>query len=481
MSISARFYTFDKKENSTKQPEGGTNYNIVLKEPCSLINPVIKLDVFNPVSFNYCYIPTFGRYYFINNWISDHGFWIAECTVDVLASFKSQILNTSQLVIRSASKRDTYIVNDYYSTTKDVDVTTNEILSGLNPFPFNTSDATYVLAVSNNDTIGKVNGIQYLALSKSQITEVMTSIFNDNNTFGFGSTEALYGLTGAVARAIIDPLQYIGECYYLPFSISSQLTTLSNFKVGFWNLTKPSGTLSSINPNYPGAPVYSKSVTLSLPQHPKSGTHGRWLNGYPYTSYDLYCGVFGTVHIDNDLIIHEFASNGSAMEVTCTVECDMFGKARLIIKKGSIILAKAYADVSVPFSLTQTKNNIIGWAGDLVGTGMSMMGGNVGSALNSVNLVNSISDAFPKPEIKGINGSALSIAEATYLQTTHKKIICEDQISTNIVGDPLGQVVSLETLTGFCQCANDLWLPLSCTANENSTIKNYLTGGFFIE
>ena len=45
MSFNATFYTFSKKLNSTKQPSGGSNYQIELKDSSGMLNPTIKLDV----------------------------------------------------------------------------------------------------------------------------------------------------------------------------------------------------------------------------------------------------------------------------------------------------------------------------------------------------------------------------------------------------------------------------------------------------
>ena len=87
MSITATFFTHSKKLNSMKLPTGGTNISIVIKDPSSVLNPSIILDRSNPTSFNSVRIPTFNRYYWITDWVSDHGMWIANCSVDVLNSW----------------------------------------------------------------------------------------------------------------------------------------------------------------------------------------------------------------------------------------------------------------------------------------------------------------------------------------------------------------------------------------------------------
>lgn len=58
MSISVKFYTFAKEPNSTAIPSGsGTNFDCVLIDSTSVMNPQIKLILnINPSIYNYAYI-----------------------------------------------------------------------------------------------------------------------------------------------------------------------------------------------------------------------------------------------------------------------------------------------------------------------------------------------------------------------------------------------------------------------------------------
>ena len=104
MSISVTLYSFHKRENSTKRPtSGGTNYNCVLIDNTSLMNPVFKLDIgSNPIGKNYCHVADFDRYYFITDISSHQNFWYISCTCDVLASFKTEIASETHYVTRAA-------------------------------------------------------------------------------------------------------------------------------------------------------------------------------------------------------------------------------------------------------------------------------------------------------------------------------------------------------------------------------------------
>ena len=75
MSFQVSLFQFSKKENSTGRPAAGSGayFSCVLKDGTGVLNPVITLDMGlneSPTKYNYAYINTFGRYYFINEWIN---------------------------------------------------------------------------------------------------------------------------------------------------------------------------------------------------------------------------------------------------------------------------------------------------------------------------------------------------------------------------------------------------------------------------
>lgn len=70
-----------------------------LRGESSVINPSFLIEYSNPSDYNYCYIPSFGRYYFITNITSvRNNIWRIDCSVDVLMSFKNEILNLNVIV-----------------------------------------------------------------------------------------------------------------------------------------------------------------------------------------------------------------------------------------------------------------------------------------------------------------------------------------------------------------------------------------------
>ena len=116
--MQAIFYTFTKRINSTAVPaSGGTSYNIILKEDSGLLQPEIFLKWTgsgSPCAFNYVHIPDFQRYYWISNWTYSERQWGASLSVDVLASWKTQIGAAEKYVLRSYAESDPHVLDKLY-------------------------------------------------------------------------------------------------------------------------------------------------------------------------------------------------------------------------------------------------------------------------------------------------------------------------------------------------------------------------------
>lgn len=82
-----------------------------LRESSNVVNPSITVQAGSGiVTYNYCYIPEFKRYYFIDEITSiRNGLWNVKLKVDVLMSFKDQILLCSGIVGDSTNNGSTYL------------------------------------------------------------------------------------------------------------------------------------------------------------------------------------------------------------------------------------------------------------------------------------------------------------------------------------------------------------------------------------
>lgn len=84
-----------------------------IKQDTTIMNPQLLISAL-PLSelskCNYCYIPSLGRYYFIDNInMGQGGISQVNCSVDVLMSFKSQFLSNRAIVQRQEDKYNLYL------------------------------------------------------------------------------------------------------------------------------------------------------------------------------------------------------------------------------------------------------------------------------------------------------------------------------------------------------------------------------------
>ena len=80
-----------------------------LKDSCSIINPVIKIEADNLSNINYIFIPEFSRFYFVTDAVVlRENLWQLTCHVDVLESFKDEILSHNAIIARQENLWNLY-------------------------------------------------------------------------------------------------------------------------------------------------------------------------------------------------------------------------------------------------------------------------------------------------------------------------------------------------------------------------------------
>ena len=113
-----------------------------LRELTSIINPEITITSSVPLRYNYCYIPLFQRYYYINNIESvKNNVWKLVMEVDPLMSFKKDILLLKAVVSKQTDENngDEYIDDGSLVTDNLMFKTVYNFANGFN------SNSEYIL------------------------------------------------------------------------------------------------------------------------------------------------------------------------------------------------------------------------------------------------------------------------------------------------------------------------------------------------
>ena len=498
------FYSgFNKKKNSTKQPPAAqTNITLTgtLKQNCSVLNPVVQIkrvtgDVV-PQGFTYAYISSFNRYYFVTDWTWNEPFWECSMTVDVLASWKTQIGTQTEYILRTDSSDDT-VYNKWI--TDVMYPATSYYMKAQTTFPNYPFAAAYtggiaagifILGIISGDTSSNaVGAISYYAMTAAQFATLKGILFGNANLVAMGLAEydpndpgtliaTVTDMSLEMTKAMYNPYQYIASCMWFPISINDIDTkvSISSIKIGWWSYPA-SGYL--IDAQYI---LFGQHVTP--PAHPQAATRGKYLNYAPYTRRTLM-GVAGQQPIDVSFI-------GEHDNIALTWNVDLItGQCRLDVgvynneqqeATNYRIMQRDFL-IGVPIQLAQIATDYLGVAVtaiDAVGNTMSAARHlDPGAALSSIanGVYNTLNASMPQMATSGTNGSFLVCNNGIALLTEYVFPVDED---IHHKGRPVCRSMQINTLSGYILCAEGEF-DISCLDEERTMISNYLTTGFFWE
>lgn len=117
MAINVTFYTnTSDKRALTKNLSGSVSVNCQITEDCDILNPTLEVNFFSGLSNkNYMYISSWHRYYFIDKiTVTSGGRAIIKGHVDVLSTYREEILACSAVVCRQQSKGNYYLNDPVY-------------------------------------------------------------------------------------------------------------------------------------------------------------------------------------------------------------------------------------------------------------------------------------------------------------------------------------------------------------------------------
>lgn len=100
--IKIKTFIYDGKPNAVnKTLQANEEYTGVLNATFNVLTPVVKFRTRTPVSFNYVYIESLNRYYFVSELTQDGDICTVRLRVDVLQTYKEKILASSATLTKS--------------------------------------------------------------------------------------------------------------------------------------------------------------------------------------------------------------------------------------------------------------------------------------------------------------------------------------------------------------------------------------------
>ena len=440
------FYKFNKKENSTAQPQGG-GFSIagILNENTSIISPSLSIKFGVDITgYNYAYIPDFQRFYKVVSWGYALGLWRCDLYVDVLASFKPQIGGMNSYILRSASDSNGNIIDGLYPTTPQTGISESSAESVFN-------ENQFIIHY-----VGK-EGLKAVLISRNAMVTLCQSLWNS-----WGNIE---GMNDAFA-AIADPFQYVNgiQKTYAP--------------IGFWGGSGSTNiVLGIVDTGAAGQDITDSvgkvSISLSVPKHPQAGDRP-YLKAAPYSVYSARLPGIGWISIPSEPLY-----NATGVTVKYFGE-PASGNLRADICIGDTVIASGTGKVNTDWGLAGVSSSP--GVGGLLGKAVGALGsGILGDLANFIGAGAGILDAAGAAtatvQQSGGMSECVGMQEPLILQLKYQNAVT-DNVEDH--GRPLMAFRDIGKLKGFVQCEGAHFEGV-CTQTEQSMIDDALNGGFFYE
>lgn len=527
-----RLFRYNKKSNSTKRPTltGGSVYQCSMKTSSSIVNPVIDIKVAsNQIpDFNYAYIDVFKRYYYVTDTVYSIGVWTLTLVTDVLASYRSDILNSKQYVVRSYSNYDPNISDTLYTTVlpsyydkcaynyyqgayvsgvlksnavayKFINTGSSGVTSDY--FDVGLSGGDFLVGIVGNNA----TGVNYYVMSYTvfkQFIQKVCSLQPSNMT----------DVSTGVANAIYNPIQYITTVRWYPQIASYDIdTATSTVYVGGDSVTV-SGSIFSLD--------LEKTVEywmeIDIPRHPNSSVYA-YLDNAPYSEYNLYFQPFGNIPIDATKIAGEeslyitwsvdYATGISHLKVrpyshstaNPSIIVDTISEYGVTIpistlvmdvKTGLLVSGMSWLNNMIFPTVQASSEKSTGSSGRPVPTrrGIETDASSLYSTTSNLNpgdLINKGIDALAGAmgQVKSVGASGSFLAYNSGRPYVYAFFYDQADTYPELFGRPCNKQLVLSTLNGFCICQNATvnYSSLYPTESEKNAVLMYLNTGIFIE
>lgn len=437
------FSDFSKKRNSTKIPSNGTSVCASLKDDTSTISPSFLVKDFNSV--NITELKWGNTYYFIDDKIyKSNNVCELICSLDLLATFKSQILSTTQYVEYSASNYDLDVldarIGQHITPSIHINYGKQTVLPNNTPIlVFNTSSKE----VNQNTGMGTWY-VSAIALS-SVIDKITVDLSSINELQDLFKTF----LSGASIQNVLR----VTWLPFYPVSLGKSNITVGNLDTG-------------ISAYFPTSSMVEVSMSIDIPWRGVG-----YLRSSAYNTLAIYLPFIGNIGLNVQEYIHS-----SSINVKYSI--DIVDGSTLVEISGSdgSGLRSFTCKMGVDVPISSTSVNPIQSAFSL---GSSISSGNFGGIVGSLqSMFIPNTDVLGSFQSRAIEMTYKDDKPAIILQ--HYAPITTPQAIAPNQGGACFKEVELTSLSGFCQTKNAT-LDLPFFTSQTELLEHILDNGFYIE
>ena len=466
-------YQFTKRKNSTLQPSGlqGVDLNCELKQPTSYKNPVFLFHVEDGFEWNY--LKWDSWYYFITDVVSvRNDIFEVHCALDVLATYKTEIGNTSAFVL--------------YDTSGNTEIIDSR-LSQKTTATLSNSDADTMFEASTTICVGIVgrDSAGIYAMSPSTASRLLTSI-NDwldddldleipSGGFSFSDwNDAVNDFVEYVVTAIRQLIatgkapDSIKSAILLPvplskFSGSSETVYLGDYDTGI--------SAIRLSASFRATDVY----TVSIPWQATD-----WRRNSPYHSVYLYLPYAGMVSISPSEIIGD-----NSLDIATYVSVN--GTVNYKVSAGSKVIGRYAGTCGSSFMIGASNIHPLSSLGSVVsgvGAAAGVLAASTGvgaAAIGAAGIVGMLTGVQPLMSAIGTGGGGV-FTDGPLIQCFtifHDTNVSPDSVS-GAIGTPTMAVKTISSCSGFVQ-TREASVHAACYDDVRKEINSLMDGGFFYE
>lgn len=356
------FYHMTKRNKSTKVPttESYVKVSASLKDGTSITKPVLLLQTFQAGAYNYFYIPSFNRYYFITDAKSIENMWEVAGTEDYLASYKTAIGATSCNILYASGSTKNIV-----DTRIPVDASPllGHNYAAVSGMTITEGNGAVILGITGKGSFGS-----YLMYNSTQVSELLDGIddwsnfITDNWTF---TKQLFFGGSASecLRSAIAIPLVFGG----------SDVSGGGAVNLSLGNYPCKDGNGNNIQGYKITKPILKYTGTISIPWQSAD-----WKRVSNYTTIKLYLPFIGIINLpatelkNDSQVKAQYAINVTSGDISVEV----YGATSLLkvaTASGNCAMPTAYGSTGIDTSKLTTA--IATGAGSLVALSSAVASG----------------------------------------------------------------------------------------------------------
>lgn len=276
--MKVRLYNFSKRIKETLQPTNSTSYDekdLNLKDGCEVTNPVLLYQSVISPAYNYAYIPSWNRYYFITEGRFVDGMFEIYLHEDYLASNKTAIGSTSANILYATGSTKN-IVDSRIPVLADVDIShDSSSLSGIT-----------ILDQGGNNVVGITGKGSFGAYVCNNINELLDDVDNWWGNLNISNVwdalqQFIYG--GSAAECLKSAIR-------IPLTWTETVGPTESIYLGNYPAKDDGG--NAITGDHVIQPIVSGSCNISIPWQTSKPA---WTKTSQYSSVFLYLPLIGVI------------------------------------------------------------------------------------------------------------------------------------------------------------------------------------------